>query len=100
MFQNPWQGGRKWETWLNFSDGNYPEIYAYSRWDQYVCSIYWSFATLTTVAYGDITPMNPFEIQVSQIAMIGAVFVFAFNVQIVFDIVDEYRETQLKFQKY
>jgi len=32
------------------------------------------------VAYGDITPMNEFEIVVSEVAMIAAVFLVAFNV--------------------
>jgi hypothetical protein len=70
------------------------------KWDQFVLAMYWSFATMTTVAYGDITPLNPLEIFVAQLAMIGAVFFFAFNVQIMFEVVEEYRETQKKFQKY
>jgi Ion channel len=51
-----------------------------SKWDQFMLAMYWSFATMTTVAYGDITPMNPIEIQVAQVAMIFAVFFFAFNI--------------------
>jgi hypothetical protein len=35
---------------------------------------------MTTVAYGDITPMNPIEIVIAECAMIGAVFLFAFNI--------------------
>jgi hypothetical protein len=46
---------------------------------------------MTTVAYGDITPMNPLEIVVAEAAMIGAVFLFAFNIQGVFEVIDEYR---------
>ena len=47
---------------------------------RYVLSTYWAFATLTTVAYGDITPMNEFEIIVSEIAMVAALFLVAMNV--------------------
>lgn len=52
-------------------------IYKFKR---YVLSTYWAFATLTTVAYGDITPMNEFEIIVSEIAMVAALFLVAMNV--------------------
>ena len=48
---------------------------------------------MTTVAYGDITPLNPLEILVASFCMMGAIFVFAFNVQTIFEVVDEYRET-------
>ena len=66
--------------WLNDAGGNFPAIYKLPKNTQYFLSIYWSFATMTTVAYGDITPMNPIEIVVSELAMIGAVFLFAFNI--------------------
>ena len=47
---------------------------------RYILSTYWAFATLTTVAYGDITPMNEFEIIVSEVAMVAALFLVALNV--------------------
>lgn len=42
---------------------------------------------MTTAAYGDITPMNPLEILVSELAMIGAIFYFAFNIQGIFEVI-------------
>ena len=67
--------------------------------ERYILSMYWSFATMTTVAYGDITPLNPYEIYVSQLAMIGAIFFFAINVQNIFDIIEEYRQVDNKYKK-
>jgi len=56
------------------------KISIYRNKPRVLLAMYWSFATMTTVAYGDITPMNPIEIVVAQFAMIGAVFFFAFNI--------------------
>lgn len=72
--------GEHINSWLTFSDGNFGTILYYGWTKRYILSTYWAFATLTTVAYGDITPMNEFEIVVSEIAMIAAVFLVAFNV--------------------
>jgi hypothetical protein len=47
---------------------------------KYYLSLYWSLATLTTVSYGDITPVNPLEIFISSVAMLAAIFLFALNV--------------------
>lgn len=67
-------------SWLTFSAGNFGIIEKYDWSKRYVLATYWAFATLTTVAYGDITPMNEFEIIVSEIAMVAALFLVAMNV--------------------
>lgn len=44
--------------------------------------------------------MNPPEIMVASGAMVAAVFIFAFNIQTIYDVYNEYNETKKKFQKY
>merc|ERR1719161_973701 len=46
--------------------------------EQYLASLYWSFTTITTVGYGDITPKNNNERIYAIIVMIGGATVFGY----------------------
>ncbi|TVU27554.1 hypothetical protein EJB05_25575, partial [Eragrostis curvula] len=59
-------GGSKDRTWLGRG------FETRSVWAGYTRAVYWSVATLTTVGYGDLHPVNPFE-------MTFAVFYVLFN---------------------
>lgn len=83
------EGDESWQSWMD-SDNLFGNVYSKPIMSQYYLSVYWSLGTLTTVSYGDITPMNPHEIIVSQCAMIGAIFMFAFNVQTIYEVYQEY----------
>ena len=50
-------------------------MYDSSKFDLYIASFYYTLTTLTTVGYGDITPMNTNEVIVSSFFMfIGVLF--------------------------
>ncbi|CAD8069203.1 unnamed protein product [Paramecium primaurelia] len=88
-----------WGTWLE-NDMFNGDIYSKSLQSQYFLSLYWSVATLTTVSYGDITPVNPLEILISTMAMLIAIFLFALNVQTIQEVYLEYKASKKKFQKH
>lgn len=85
-------------SWLTYQ-GNFGQIEYYGWTYRYILSTYWAFATLTTVAYGDITPMNPYEIFVSEVAMIAAVFLVAFNVNNIQQTFIDYFDETRKYHK-
>ena len=91
--------GKYTNSWLTFSSGNFGTILYYNWTKRYILSTYWAFATLTTVAYGDITPMNEFEIVVSEMAMIAAVFLVAFNVNNIQQTFVDYFDEKRKYNK-
>lgn len=64
-------------SWLNYA-WTFDAVIDYGWTYRYILCTFWAFATLSTVAYGDITPMNPLEIFFAEIAMIVAVFLVAF----------------------
>ena len=45
-------------TWIGFS---MPDFHYRGLWIRYVTAMYWSITTLTTVGYGDLHPMNTWE---------------------------------------
>ena len=55
-------------------------VLAFSLWDRYGVSLYWSLTTVVTVGYGDITPKNKYETGIAMLTMLIAGMVFAFNV--------------------
>ena len=59
-------------TWLDF-----PRSYSgiivkdQSRNTKYIISTYWAVETLTSIGFGDITPVNTYEIFITDLALFG-----------------------------
>jgi len=69
---------------------------------QYVASIYWVLATMTTVGYGDITPANNAERAVAVVVMIFGATVFGFILGSIAELSgtnDDYTSTSLAVVK-
>lgn len=52
----------------------------YSDIDTYILSMYWSYTTLSTVGYGDITPCTNIEILMSLMWMVFGICFFSFTI--------------------
>lgn len=52
----------------------------YSNFDSYIISMYWSYTTLSTVGYGDITPCTNIEIILSLMWMVFGICFFSFTI--------------------
>lgn len=74
-------------TWLRQYAASYTSIV-----DVYILAVYWSFTTMITVGYGDITPQNVSEqiYTIVMMAMAGGVFGYSLNTigQIVNDVTE------------
>jgi hypothetical protein len=55
---------------------------------RYLYALYWSIGTVSTVGYGDIFPMNPYE------NMFELIVLFGYFVNNVFHILSEYNSIQ------
>ena len=57
---------------------------------KYTYALYFSVATMITVGYGDIHPVNSYEASFITIAMFVSCGVFAYSFNLIGDIVREY----------
>lgn len=67
--------------------------------EKYVASLYWSFSTITTVGYGDLTPTNTYERLFAIIAMVVGVTVFAYFMGSMTSVVSAMNESQQQYDK-
>lgn len=65
----------------------------------YTNAIYWSFATLTTVGYGDITPCNEMEILFSIASMVIGSAMFAYIVGNISSVVTNMKGQEIKLRQ-
>ena len=66
--------------------------------DLYICSMYWTVTTLTTVGYGDITPDNDFERGICICVMLGGVFFYSYTVGTITSIMSDSDKKRAKFE--
>lgn len=72
-------------------------IYEMTWLNQYFISIYWAVTTMTTTGYGDITPLNTWEMAFCILALFEAGFAFSFFIG---NIAMLLRRTNLRKMKY
>jgi len=64
----------------------------------YLAALYWSIMTLTTIGYGDITPVNTGEIAYMLVGMILGAAVFSFVVGVSCSLIEGLDKVGLEFQ--
>jgi hypothetical protein len=67
--------------------------------DQYIRSLYWTIATITTVGYGDITPGHTAEYAVALIVMITGASLYAFLIGSVASLLSNLNASQNRHKK-
>ena len=81
---------RNWVNKYKVSDLN--------DFDLYICSMYWTVTTLTTVGYVDITPDNDLERGICICVMLGGVFFYSYTVGTITSIMSDNDKKQSKFE--
>ena len=66
---------------------------------RYTVSIYWSFTTMITVGYGDVTPANTLERCYAAVIMVLSCAVFAYSLNSVGNIITDLGREQLEFKR-
>ena len=64
----------------------------------YICSMYWTVTTLTTVGYGDVTPDNDLERGICICVMLGGVFFYSYTVGTITSIMSDSDKKRAKFE--
>ncbi|CAD8100840.1 unnamed protein product [Paramecium sonneborni] len=62
-------------TWLEYSNSVIGDIDLMHHLTQYIISYFWAVETLVSMGYGEITPMNQYEIIIGDLALVGCMFV-------------------------
>lgn len=65
---------------------------------QYEYCMYWSLATMTTIAYGDITPLNPMETAYVIFMLVVSCITFAYILNNIIEILLESKASDSNFQ--
>ncbi|CAD8135403.1 unnamed protein product [Paramecium pentaurelia] len=78
------------QTWLDFSK-SYSGIIVkdQTRNTKYIISTYWAVETLTSIGFGDITPVNTYEIFITDLALFGQMFVIVYTVSYIVSLQDQ-----------
>jgi len=70
-----------------------------SSLDQYIASLYWSLSTMSTIAYGDITPRSSSERIFAMFVMVTGTSVYAYGVASVVTLATGANETEREFMR-
>ena len=81
-------------TWLKHYG-----LYGASPADQYVASLYWSLSTMSTIAYGDITPRSALERLFSCFVMVTGTSVYAYGIANVVTLATGANEAERAFMR-
>ena len=83
------EGDRTWATKYNILES--------SQYTQYISSLYWAIATITTVGYGDIVPTNDQERLIVVLCMVIGVTAFAYTVGTMSSLVQQLDQQSISF---
>ncbi|CAD8052808.1 unnamed protein product [Paramecium sonneborni] len=87
---------RGYNSWLTH-EGNFGAISELTQIQKFFYSYYFSVGTTTTtMGYGDMQPLNTFEVLVGMGGILFAVLIFAVMVNIIFKILEEYAIYDIK----
>jgi hypothetical protein len=85
------ESGLGWIYFANLVDAEIAE--------QYIAALYWSFTTMCTVGYGDISPRSTQERLFGIVAILILCFVFANNVRVIGDILTRYNQQAAQYKE-
>ena len=82
------------DHWL-ISASAMPGLYYAPIWEQYLYSFYVSLVTLSTIAYGDITPLNPTEVSFIMVLLAFLLLFYAYIFTQIYEVITFFnRETR------
>lgn len=80
------------QNWWEAVQAAAPSV-SYTALDQYIAGLYWSLSTLTTVGYGDITPLSDIELFVATCIVILGATMFGWIVGTLTSLINEMDHT-------